>query len=96
MNALGSCYEDYGLNTVFLIINSCGDPFLVLVEPTINIESLAVYLQLHWIDLLMIKLDILYIKKKRKGGLWFDYCLFPAGSVDWTADIPIVANSFAV
>jgi hypothetical protein len=40
--------------------------FLVLVEPTINIESLAVYLQLHWIDLLMIKLDILYIKKKRK------------------------------
>jgi hypothetical protein len=66
MNALGSCYEDYGLNTVFLIINSCGDPFLVLVEPTINIESLAVYLQLHWIDLLMIKLDILYIKKKRK------------------------------
>jgi hypothetical protein len=41
-------------------------PFLVLVEPIINIESLAVYLQLHWIDLLTIKLDILYIKKKRK------------------------------
>lgn len=72
--------------------------FLVRVEPTINVELLAVYLQLHWIDLLMIKLDICISKKKRKekGGLWFDYCLFPAGSVDWTADIPIVANSFAI
>jgi hypothetical protein len=35
-------------------------------------------------------------EKRREEGLWFDYCLFSAGSVDWTADIPIVANSFAV
>jgi hypothetical protein len=70
--------------------------FLVRVEPTINVESLAVYLKLHWIDLLMIKLDVYISKRKEKGVLWFDYCLFPADSVDWTADIPIVANSFAV